>query len=127
MQGISRFPARNTNMFIFSERRQDRFSLAMHPATLNALSAGTEVAGTQRYFLAMYDNAGKSFSFCCHQFKGFPIATLRKGNYAFLFFTSAFLLSDVNKTSSSLFGELTTSSNSDISPFCRWHSRTLRI
>ena len=30
---------------------------------LNTLFAGMEVAGTQRYFLVMYDNAGKSSSF----------------------------------------------------------------
>ena len=42
--------------------------VTMSPAVLNTLSAGTLVAGIQRYLLAMVDNNGSSSSWALHQF-----------------------------------------------------------
>ena len=43
---------KKTSMFTLSGRRQDLLRLTIFPAVLNALSAGTDVAGIARYFEA---------------------------------------------------------------------------
>jgi len=57
--------ARKTGELTDLGNKHARFSLTMYPATLKALSDGTDVAGIQRYFLTMRDRIGK----CCPPIK----------------------------------------------------------
>jgi len=47
-----RFAPKNDSMLTVSGKSDARFSLTRYPVKLKALSAGTEVAGMARYFLA---------------------------------------------------------------------------
>jgi len=56
---MSRLAARQTSVFTFSGSKHDLFSFTIYPATLKALSEGTDVAGMQRYFFAIQERKGK--------------------------------------------------------------------
>lgn len=60
---LSLFSARNMIMFTLSGSKHARFALTSCPAMLNALSDGTDVAGTQRYFRAILASWGNCFPF----------------------------------------------------------------
>ena len=55
------FLPKKTSMLTFSGSRHARFSFTTYPAILKALSEGTDVAGMQRYFLAILAKRGKGF------------------------------------------------------------------
>ena len=50
--------ARKTSMLTFSGKRHARFLITIWPAVLNALFGGTEVATTDKYFLASWERRG---------------------------------------------------------------------
>jgi len=58
--------ARKTRELTDSGNKHACFSLIMYPAPLKALSEGTDVAGIQRYFLAMQDRIGKCRPWSSH-------------------------------------------------------------
>jgi len=58
--------ARKTRELTDSGNKHARFSLTMYLATLKAPSEGTDIAGIQRYFLAMRDRIGKCRQWSSH-------------------------------------------------------------
>ena len=57
-------------MFTCSRLRQDLNLVTVSPAVENTLSAGVDVAGMHRYFLATYETKGKRCSFDFHHSSG---------------------------------------------------------